>query len=443
MRWWPAVVLACLPAIAVLVSAMVAAGRDPIADSDAAVTEIWVRTALDGDALVGPYSRFGWHHPGPTWFYLAAPLYLAFGRSLDGLAVAAAAVMVASIGLAVWIVGRVEGGAGAWVVGLTLLGWTVTVGTTWFDNHWNPLVAIGPTLVVGIAAAALAAGRGWCLPLVVGFGSLAIQTHMGSAPAVVGMAAPAMIALALGGWRSVGRRPAGVAIVTLAVLWLLPLWEQLTSSPGNVTELIRFARTSSGSHALADIAPQLGPQLTLLDLDIVEDSIGPGFDADAGWWTVGLGVFIVALAVLAYLNHRRRRPFDRALCAGACLAAVLMTWSSLRTEDVAYTYLSVSAVAVGAVAWCAISLTVARELSARWTAAGRRRATEHLVAVVVTLSLVVTLYAVLPAQRARLQAERAIPAEVSAATGQLLGAVGVPRRHGSASISTRPGSSPP
>ena len=72
LRWWPVVVLACLPAIAVLVSAMVAAGRDPIADSDAAVTEIWVRTALDGDALVGPYSRFGWHHPGPTWFYLAA-----------------------------------------------------------------------------------------------------------------------------------------------------------------------------------------------------------------------------------------------------------------------------------------------------------------------------------------------------------------------------------
>ena len=41
-----------------------------------------------------------------------------------------------------------------------------------------------------------------------------------------------------------------------------------------------------------------------------------------------------------------------------------------------------------------------------------------------TLSLVVTLHAVLPAQRARLQAERAIPAEVSAATDQLLGVVG-------------------
>ena len=443
MRWWPVVVLASLPAIAVLVSAMVAAGRDPIADSDAAVTEIWVRTALDGDALVGPYSRFGWHHPGPTWFYLAAPLYLAFGRGVGGLAVAAAAVMVASTVLAVWIVGRVEGGAGAWVVGLTLLGWTVTVGTTWFDNFWNPLVAIGPCLVVGIAAAALAAGRGWCLPLLVGFGSLAIQTHIGSAPAVVGMAAPAMIALALGGWRYLGRRPAGLALLTLAVMWVLPLWEQLTSSPGNVTELIRFARTSDGAHAVADIAPQLGPQLSLLHVDLIEDSIETGFDADAGWWTVGLGAFIVALAVLAYVNHRRRRPFDRALCAGACAAAVLMTWSSLRTEGPAYAYLSVSAVAVGAVAWCAISLTVARELCARWTAAGRRRATEHLVAVVVTLSLVVTLYAVLPAQRARLQAERAIPAEVSAATDQLLGVGGDRRRHGSASISTRRGSSPP
>ena len=340
---------------------------------------------------------------------------------IGGLAVAAAAVMVASTVLAVWIVGRVEGGAGAWVVGLTLLGWTVTVGTTWFDNFWNPLVAIGPCLVVGIAAAALAAGRGWCLPLLVGFGSLAIQTHIGSAPAVVGMAAPAMIALALGGWRHLGRRPAGLAILTLAVLWVLPLWEQLTSSPGNVTELITFARTSDGAHAVADIAPQLGPQLSLLHVDLIEDSIETGFDADAGWWTVGAG----------RLHRRSRRPRLRqpppttAIRSGALRGGMRCG----RLDDVELPPHRRSCLRLPLrVGRGGGRSGVVRDLAhgrsgalARWTAAGRRHATEHLVAVVVTLSLVVTLHAVLPAQRARLQAERAIPAEVSAATRSAAG----------------------
>ena len=47
--------------------------------ADIAVLEMYVRNALTGSLLVGPYSRFGWHHPGPLYFYLIAPLYRAAG----------------------------------------------------------------------------------------------------------------------------------------------------------------------------------------------------------------------------------------------------------------------------------------------------------------------------------------------------------------------------
>ena len=43
---------------------------------------IWMRTWDVGTRhtpLVGPPSRFGWHHPGPLLFYLLAPLLRLFG----------------------------------------------------------------------------------------------------------------------------------------------------------------------------------------------------------------------------------------------------------------------------------------------------------------------------------------------------------------------------
>ena len=45
--------------------------------SDIALTELFTREAAHGRLIVGPYSRFGWHHPGPTCFYLLAPFYAA------------------------------------------------------------------------------------------------------------------------------------------------------------------------------------------------------------------------------------------------------------------------------------------------------------------------------------------------------------------------------
>ena len=36
--------------------------------SDIAVTELYTRLAGRGELLVGPYSRYSWHHPGPFYF---------------------------------------------------------------------------------------------------------------------------------------------------------------------------------------------------------------------------------------------------------------------------------------------------------------------------------------------------------------------------------------
>src|SRR3954462_2167548 len=47
---------------------------------DAAALEFGTWHAARGHQLLGAYSRFGWNHPGPAFFYLAAPLYEALGE---------------------------------------------------------------------------------------------------------------------------------------------------------------------------------------------------------------------------------------------------------------------------------------------------------------------------------------------------------------------------
>src|SRR5262245_7576970 len=58
---------------------------DVLFRGDGAALELGTLHAAHGVQLLGPYSRFGWSHPGPAYFYLAAPIYRAFGERGPGL----------------------------------------------------------------------------------------------------------------------------------------------------------------------------------------------------------------------------------------------------------------------------------------------------------------------------------------------------------------------
>jgi len=49
--------------------------------SDQAILEIYTLHAVRGFWTLGPYSQFGWHHPGPLYFYLLRIFRLLFGDS--------------------------------------------------------------------------------------------------------------------------------------------------------------------------------------------------------------------------------------------------------------------------------------------------------------------------------------------------------------------------
>ncbi len=53
---------------------------DVLFTGDGAALELRVLRAVRGVQFLGPYSRFGWSHPGPAYFYLASPFYELFGE---------------------------------------------------------------------------------------------------------------------------------------------------------------------------------------------------------------------------------------------------------------------------------------------------------------------------------------------------------------------------
>ncbi|HEY2429607.1 MAG TPA: hypothetical protein VGI06_11805, partial [Acidimicrobiales bacterium] len=64
---------------------------------DQALLELGARRAAHLDQLVGPYSRTGFHHPGPIVFYLLAPFVRILGTGGSGLYLGAVAINGAAL----------------------------------------------------------------------------------------------------------------------------------------------------------------------------------------------------------------------------------------------------------------------------------------------------------------------------------------------------------
>ena len=154
-----------------------------ITDGDLAVTELYIELASDGRLLVGPYSRFGWHHPGPIYFYLQAIPYVLGGRAAASLYAAALALNLAALAILCWTLMRAQRG---WLLLLipaacVLLAWRAP---RFLASPWTAHVPILASLAFIVLCAAVAAGRTRLLALMFGIGSVMVQTHLAFVPLV-------------------------------------------------------------------------------------------------------------------------------------------------------------------------------------------------------------------------------------------------------------------
>ncbi len=313
---------------------------------DHAVLELYTRLAAEGRQLVGAYSRFDVHHPGPAYFYASVPLYELSGESYRGITLTAFALNALAI-LAVLMIMRRAGGALSFdLAALGLACFIAVRGPEWLLASWNPDVAVLSFGVALVALAAFVSGHVLFLPLAVVAGSFAVQAHGASWPALLALGLAALVTCAPRArvWAGLppllpGRRgPAWVcAALAAGVLWAPPLIEQLSPRGGNLGHLLRLGARGAGEHGLADAlaavshgmasfaVPALGPQ--------------PLASPRAGLARLVAGL-LLAGAVFAYLRARRGR--DAFAVALALLSLIGLAAALLATRGISgviYAYL--------------------------------------------------------------------------------------------------------
>jgi hypothetical protein len=266
----------------VVVAGVAGATREWLPGGDWAVLELRTRD-VGGPLtpLVGPYSRFGWNHPGPLLFWVLAVPYRALGGASSSLLVGAAAVNAVALGALVafaWRRGRLPLVA----LAVALVGLMAThLGPAFLRDPWNPSVTVLPFLLFVVLAWSAAEGDRVAMPVGAGVGSFLVQAHVGFAVLVAVLGAWAVAGF-VRRWREAtggadpartGFRPARATlwgtVAVLLVCWLPVLVDQVAGT-GNLGALVRHftggkvpaagISLAAGivARELGDVAPWLG-----------------------------------------------------------------------------------------------------------------------------------------------------------------------------------------
>lgn len=328
--------LAAAVALVLLIAAHLRSLEPYFDASDISLLGIYTDLVMRGDLLVGPYSRFIWHHPGPAYFYLLAPLYWLTNHNLQSLTWTAALINLGCLWLLLSRLQR-RGGLGVFFAGgALLLYFFLQVGGV-VMSAWTPHVTVMPLAALVILCADFASTvRFGTLPLIVVLASFLTQTHVGYVPCVAAMGLASVIVRLRfkprGTVPEVPNRPRdnayllGSAVLLLAV-WAPPILENLRNDPGNLSRLYQFFSSPGPSQGLSAVGAFIHG-MSALPLGRLQIGYGDPATLEFGW--LASSVVLAQLALLWPISrwaHCRGRDFHAALCLVSLTGSVVALWS--------------------------------------------------------------------------------------------------------------------
>jgi hypothetical protein len=361
--------IVCMTGMILLTVSIYSAGaRRTFPIGDGALIESYTLLATQGKLVVGSYSRYGWHHPGPLYFWIAAPFYALAKFKSAGLHVAVQCINASSMIVAAWVAARFASPQ----LMATLFAATITY--FWrarevLASLWNPHVPIAPTIALTVMCAAIAAGEVTLIPLAATLASFIAQTYVGLLPYAAGLSSIAITAaiatsrLDRGVW--IDPKTSRVLNLTawlLIILWSGPLADQMANSPGNLTRIWHFfgdaAQTRPGA---TEAFVAWGDNVAGTFLPGFRFNGGGGFIPSPAWWPLLYSALLTLLLVPASLVFRaKRHRFDAAFAAIILVALIIAFWSITRIVGMIPEYGIVWISAIGMLATstlCAAAIT--------------------------------------------------------------------------------------
>ncbi len=314
-------------------------GADATPTSDIAVIESYTLLASQGNLLLGPYSRFQWHHPGPLYFFWMVPFYVLSGFRTTGLYAGALALNLLSLSLIVWVLARRAHHVVAITVcaALAVYSWRAA---ELLASPWNPHIPVLPMAALLLIAADVVSGSAAMLPLAAVIASLVGQTHIALFPSAsaIGVCTVAAVFLSVRRTESPGRAAlARIALATAAAVaacWMPSIIEQLSSRPGNMTLLWSYFMVDT--HPAQSFAVAVSAWS-----DMLSGIVRPDFYVAQGWlfrespviWAELLTIAqLLGLATWTIIGYRTRQGFEPSLALILALSSAIALWSTTRVD---------------------------------------------------------------------------------------------------------------
>ena len=317
--------------------------------------------------LLGPYSRFGWFHPGPLLYYALWLPYRLTGSTAVSIAIGALLVnglSVAGIAVLAWR----RGGTTLLLTTLALLAVLERgLGPQFARDVWNPYITVLPFVCFVFLVWSVSTGDLWALPVAIAVATFLVQTHVGYALMTAAVLAVGIAMLGITEWR---RRPptperrrtwwrsGAVSAAVLVVLWAPVVVQQLFRTPGNLSTLARFFGDHGREQSYGDAFHVVAAQLSALP-EWIRGATKPNLYSGAVELSgrIPVPVALLALLVAVVLAWKADRGAWRLnvvvlVAIGAGFLAVTRIVGGIFPYLVRWTW------ALGMLAWVAVAWTV-------------------------------------------------------------------------------------
>ena len=370
-----AFLIVIIPFAVILGRLLAASGQHLYLSDDLALIDLHTRRALEWRQQLGVFDRNGWNHPGPALFYLLSLSYRALGSGARAMFVGATLTnALAAIGCVALVRRRTTPEralwAAAWLCALgAVLAATGAGATTYSESvlgalvsPWNPMIVIFPLLLFVLLCAAAIDRSVLSVLGALLVGSFVVQTDFSTLPLVIVLfvvSAGTSIVTFFGDRRRTSGAPprtvdevasrrrawawAGTAagLVLLVVIWVPPVIEQLTNTPGNLTLIYRFFTSGQPGHSFVSGVNAAAATFGVLVVGPAEImSTVLGFAPKHLAIAVVVSVAIVLLgAAVVVIGVRQRNRFASGLAALGLIGAVTMVLAVTRVVGHVYGYL--------------------------------------------------------------------------------------------------------